>query len=160
MSDEDLGAVLAYIKSLPPVDNELPARSLHPLLYILGTLGMLGDLPVEVIDHEASHPASVAPSTGAAYGEYLTHLATCYDCHGPTLDGTNVGGPPSDVPPPNITGSGEVGGWTREQFLTAMHTGVTPSGRTLSDAMPWKLFGQMPDDDLTAIYNYLQSLPE
>jgi len=160
MSDEDLGAVLAYIKSLPPVDNVLPARSLHPLLYIMGTAGMLGDLPVEMIDHQAAHPASIAPSTDAAYGEYLTHLATCYDCHGPALDGVSAGGPPADVPPPNITGGGEVGGWTLEQFQTALKTGVTPSGRTLSDEMPWKLFGQMSDDNLEAIYNYLQTLPK
>lgn len=159
MSDEDLGAVLAYIKTLPPVDNELPARSLHPLLYIMGAAGMLGDLPVEVIDHDAAHPASVAPSIDAAYGEYLTHLATCYDCHGPALNGEAGGGPPSDVPPPDITGAGEVGGWTTEQFITALQTGVTPSGRVLNpDAMPWKLFGQMSDDELTAIYNYLQTL--
>jgi len=161
MSDEDLGAVLAYIKTLPPVDNELPARSLHPLLYVLGAAGMLGDLPVEAIDHEAAHPASVAASTDAGYGEYLTHLATCYDCHGPALDGESAGGPPAEVPPPNITGGGEVGGWTTEQFITAMRTGATPGGRQLDpEAMPWVFFGQMSDDDLTAIYNYLQTLPE
>jgi hypothetical protein len=51
-----------------------------------------------------------------------------------------------------------VGGWTAEQFLTALHTGMTPSGRQLTEAMPWMVYGTMTDDDLTAIYNYLQTL--
>jgi len=40
-----------------------------------------------------------------------------------------------------------------------MRTGITPNGRQLSDEMPWKYFGQMTNDELSAVWMYLQSLP-
>jgi mono/diheme cytochrome c family protein len=87
-------------------------------------------------------------------------LAGCTDCHGPALDGVpgGGGGPPADVPPPNLTLSGEVGQWTQEQFVNTIRTGITPSGRQLSDEMPWKVYGGMVDEDLQAVYAYLHTL--
>jgi mono/diheme cytochrome c family protein len=160
MSDEDLNALLAYLQSLPPADNVLPARNLSPLVYLMGGAGLLGQAPAEVIDHEAGHPAAMPAGTTAEYGEYVSFLSACRDCHGANLDGVvSGGGPPSAVPPPDITGASEVGGWTTEQFISAIRTGTTPDGRQLSTDMPWQMYANMTDEDLTALHNYLKTLP-
>jgi hypothetical protein len=59
----------------------------------------------------------------------------------------------------NLTRGGEVGFWSEEQFTDTMRTGMTPGGHPLKDFMPWKYFGQMSDDELKAVWLYLQSLP-
>ena len=59
----------------------------------------------------------------------------------------------------NLTRGGEVGFWSEELFLATMRTGVTPGGHKLIDFMPWKFFGQMTDEELSAVWMYLQSLP-
>jgi mono/diheme cytochrome c family protein len=160
MSDEDLGAVIAYIKSVPPIDNELEARQLAVPAYLLFAAGMAGELPVDLIDHSAAHAATMAHGDNAEYGKYVTHLAGCSDCHGPALDGVvTAGGPPAAVPPPDLTLSGEVGQWTQEQFVNTIRTGLTPSGHQLSQDMPWMLYKGMVDEDLQAIYTYLHTLP-
>jgi hypothetical protein len=43
--------------------------------------------------------------------------------------------------------------------MTALHSGVTPSGRVLSETMPWRYVGQMTDEELRAVWLYLRSLP-
>jgi hypothetical protein len=51
-------------------------------------------------------------------------------------------------------------GWSQQEFIQALRTGVTPSGKQLNaENMPWRAIGQMTDDELTAIWLYLQSLP-
>jgi cytochrome c553 len=164
MSDEDLGALLAYILSVPPVDNELPELELSLLIraFYVAT-GMEGLIvPAEAIDHDAPRPPAPARSVSAEYGAYLAGL--CSICHGPGFSGGYVPGvpPAPDEPPPlNLTPGGELAGWTFEDFLTAMRTGVTPSGRQLDgDWMPYQtIFGDMTDEEWEAIWLYLQSLP-
>jgi len=161
MSDEDLGALLAYIKSLPPVANKLPEIKISLLLralYLSGNLDMV--VPAEIVDHDAPRP--VAPARGATpeYGKYLSGLCTL--CHGEGLSGGPLPFQEPGVPPPlNLTRGGELIGWTSEDFRTALRTGVTPNGHQLDDEnMPWKtLFQYMTDEELEAIWLYLQSLP-
>ncbi len=163
MSEEDLGALIAYIQSLPPVDNELPELKLAffpRLMYIAGPMDFL--VPAEIIDHDAPRPPAPARGVTAEYGEYLAGLCTL--CHGTGYSGGYIPGvpPAPDEPPPlNLTPGGELQGWTFEGFLTAMRTGVVPSGRQLDDAwMPYEtLFGDMTDEEWEAIWLYLQSLP-
>ncbi len=161
MSDEDLGALLAYILSLPPVDNEVPDMEIAlPLrvLYLAGPANFL--VSAELIDHDAPRPATPERGVTAVYGEYLAGL--CRSCHGTGFSGGPVPGAPPDHPPAlNLTPAGELAGWTFENFLTAMRTGVTPSGRQLRDEyMPYQsLFGEMTDEEWEAIWLYLQSLP-
>ncbi len=52
-----------------------------------------------------------------------------------------------------------VRGWTRDQFITTIRTGVDPSGHALSTVMPWKVFRNMDDDELGGIFEYLHGLP-
>ncbi|HXQ35163.1 MAG TPA: c-type cytochrome, partial [Anaerolineales bacterium] len=151
LSDEDLGALIAYLKTLPPVDNELPPLRLGPL----GRLMLaLGEAPfrtpdVIVIDHESRPPVAPQPGITKEYGQYLTHV--CTQCHGQLMEREGL--------VPNLTRGGEVAFWSEEEFIATVQTGVTPSGHQRNEYMPWKYFGQMTDDELSAVWLYLQSLP-
>jgi mono/diheme cytochrome c family protein len=159
LSDADLGAVIAYVKSLPPVDNEQPANKIGPLFRVAMTFMDVVTLPAEVIDHTAPRP--IAPEVGATveYGEYLA--VTCTGCHGPGFSGGLIPLAPPEYPPAlNLTPGGELQGWTEEMFITTMRTGVTPSGHQLkNEYMPWMYFGQMTDEELKALFLFLRSLP-
>jgi mono/diheme cytochrome c family protein len=157
LSAEDLGALIAYLKSLPPVDNELPARRIEPLGRLMMAVGMFPPLAVDRIDHTSPPPAAPEPGETVAYGEYLSH--TCAECHGANLNGAPFGPPGQEVPTPNLTPGGEMASWSEEVFFKTMRTGVTPSGRQLNGEMPWMYFGQMSDAELRAVWLYLQSLP-
>ncbi len=161
LSDEDLGVLIAYLKSLPPVDNELPGTDLGPLgrvMLVLGQVPPEAVVPdVTVIDHDGPRPVAPQPGVTVEYGKYLA--STCALCHGSNFNGQTIseGGP--DYLAPNLTPGGEVAFWSEEQFFATLRTGVTPSGHQLIDIMPWKYFGQMTDDELRAVWLYLQSLP-
>jgi mono/diheme cytochrome c family protein len=160
LSDEDLGALIAYLKSLPPVDKEMPPTDLGPLGRVMLTLGQLPpeiEPNVLVIDHDGPRPVAPQPGLTVEYGKYLA--TTCTLCHGGNLNGqTNREGGNVYVAP-NLTPGGETGFWSEEKFITTLRTGVTPSGHKLNDFMPWKYFGQMTDEELKAVWLYLQSLP-
>ena len=147
-SDADLGAIIAYIKSVPPVDNELPDIAAGPL----GRLFLLLEpafLPARVIDHTASRPSAPESGVTVEYGAYLATICTA--CHGSDLSG-GFG--------PNITPGGAPGGWSEAGFINTLRTGVTPEGRRLNpDDMPWESLGKMTDDELRAVWLYLQSVP-
>ena len=68
LSDEDLGAVIAYLKNLPTVDNELPERRLGPL-YQLSILSNPSLIPAEVINHDGSRPPAPEPGATVEYGQ-------------------------------------------------------------------------------------------
>ena len=149
LSDEDLGAVIAYLKSLPPVDNELPETDLGPIGRVMLALGQLPPeiIPnVTVIDHNAPRPVAPAPGLSVEYGEYLAH--GCTTCHTANFNGQTIRGGGNVFVALNLTPGGELVGWSEEQFITTMRTGVTPGGKQLKDFMPWKFFGQMTDDEL------------
>lgn len=161
LGDEDLGALIAYLKSLPPVDNELPATNLGPMGRVMLALGQL---PAEAIvpdateiDHDAPRPVAPEPSVTAEYGEYLAHI--CTGCHGPAFTGNVIQISGTEYVAPNLTPSGELGFWSEADFVTTLRTGVTPSGRQLVNVMPWEYFREMTDSELEALWLYLQSLP-
>jgi len=160
LSDEDLGALIAYLKSLPPVDNELTRTDLGPVGRVMRTLGQLPpeiNPNVLVINHDGQRP--VAPEAGITveYGKYLA--TTCTLCHGENLNGQTVREGPNVYVALNLTRGGEMVGWSEEQFIATMRTGVTSNGHQLKDVMPWKYFSQMTDEELKAVWMYLQSLP-
>jgi len=157
LSDEDLGALIAYLKSVPPVDNQLSERRIKPLGRLMMAAGMFPPLSADQIDHTRPPPASPEPGVTAAYGQYLTR--TCTECHGADLNGMPFGPPGQEVPSPNLTPGGELVAWSEQDFFTTIRTGRTPSGRQLNEEMPWKYYGQMTDDELRAVWLYLQSLP-
>ncbi|MDX1414378.1 MAG: c-type cytochrome [Candidatus Promineifilaceae bacterium] len=158
-SDEDLGAIIAYIRSSAAVDSDLGEKNLQPMGRILFATGALGELAADIIDHDAPHPEAPEPGVTADYGEYLVNTADCRACHGQALSG-GPGAEPGSPPGPNLTAGGELVGWTAADFIHTMRTGVTPAGYELdTQYMPWQAYGRMTDDDLTAVFMYLQSLP-
>jgi mono/diheme cytochrome c family protein len=159
-SDEDLGALITYIVQIPAVDNDLGDKNLKPPGRILLALGAFGDiLAAEVIDHSAPSPSSPEQGVTSAYGEYLVNNGDCATCHGPDLAGMQ--GPEPGAPfSTNLTPGGVLAIWSAEEFIETMRTGTTPYGRQLDpDFMPWKSIAKMTDDDITAMFLYLQSLP-
>ena len=160
LSDEDLGVLIAYLKTLPPVDNELPGTAPGPLGRVLLALGQFPpeatDPDVLVIDHSGPRPVPPQPGVTVEYGKYLA--STCTLCHGVNFDGGIIRAD-AEYLVPNLTPGGEVAFWSEEDFIATLRTGVTPSGYQLKEAMPWKSFGQMTDEELKAVWLYLQSLP-
>jgi mono/diheme cytochrome c family protein len=163
LSDEDLGAVIAYIKSAPPVDHELPPSMLSWTGRVVMTLvPTITFIPAELIPHDEPRP--IAPEVGITpeYGEYLT--LSCKVCHGLTMSGGPIPGFPSSWPPaPNLTfGPGSaLPSWTEAGFIETVRTGVTPEGRKVrGEFMPWGSYKFMNDDELKAVWAYLQSLPK
>ncbi len=160
LSDEDLGAIIAYVKSVPPVDHKTNGENFTPLAKILYVLGVLPRFPVETVSH-AVHVTAPARGVTPEYGGYMVNTNDCHLCHGPQLNGGPYPDPTVKLISPNITPGGEVGFWTEEQFINTIRTGTTPSGHGLNpEHMPWKSYRNMSDDELKAIYAYLRSLPK
>jgi cytochrome c553 len=159
LGDDDLADLLAYIQSVPPVDNILPARQISPPgMVIFGTMAY-ETLPANIINHAAVGGQTPKPDAGAAYGEYLTLIAGCHDCHGPDLGGIDPqNAPPGPPPGPNLRSSGHLGNWSQEDFVATLRSGQTPEGRQLSPEMPWQHYRLMTDEELEALWIYLQGL--
>jgi len=158
LSDADLAGIIAYMKAVPPVDREIREPNLKPFAKILYALGAFGNLLyAETIQHEVRPPA---PAVGVTieYGEYLANAHGCKSCHGEALSGDQPTEPGAPLAP-NLTPGGELAVWTEVDFMNTLRTGVTPSGHELSASMPWQGLGKMTDDELKAVWMYLQSLP-
>lgn len=158
LSDEDAAAIIAYLRTLPPVDRELAGSKVGPLGRALMLAGALPLVPAEMIDHQAS--SRTAPPVGPTleYGRYLVRVGGCVGCHGENLGGAPGHGPGAPAAA-NLTPAGSIGSWTEADFVKAMRTGVRPDGTRISDFMPWKSVGMSTDDELHALWLYLRSVP-
>ncbi|MGD8861739.1 MAG: cytochrome c [Myxococcales bacterium] len=162
MSDHELSDIVAYLRTVPPVDNEVPPVSLGPLGTVLMATGKL-PISAEVIrDHMGDHPRH--PPEARPDAEFGKHLAgVCTGCHRPSLQGGPIAaGPPDWAPARNLTPHADgLEGWTYEQFVAAMRQGVRPDGTQLK--MPMSLMmpyaRKMTDTELRALWAYLQSVP-
>ncbi len=156
LSDSDLAGVIAYFKTVPPVDRETRPRALSPLAKILFAAGVFPNvLYAELIAHDTRPPAPPA-GVNPEYGAYLASAHGCASCHGKSL----TGGQPSEPgapPAPDLTPDGDLGKWTEDDFRTSLRTGRTPDGRELSESMPWRGLGKMTDDEMRAVWMYLRS---
>lgn len=160
LSDQDLGSIIAYVKSVPPVDHKTNGQKFTPLAKIMLAAGVLGKLPVELVSHQNDITAPER-AVSATYGEYMVNTNDCRICHGPNLNGGPFPDPTKTKISPNLTPGGELAFWTEEQFINTIRTGVTPSGHELDpEFMPWKGYRQFTDDEIKAIWVYLQSVPK
>ncbi|MBI4338073.1 MAG: cytochrome c [Chloroflexi bacterium] len=160
LSGEDLGAVVAYLKTVPPVDGETPKPDLKPLGRVLVAIGAFGEpVPAQLVDHTAPLRSSPIMGVSAEYGGYLASIAGCKACHGKDLSG-GKSSEPGAPPGPNLTPGGRLSTWSDQDFIRTLRTGVAPDG-TAMDAkfMPWVSFAKMTDEELGAIWRYLRSLP-
>lgn len=159
MTDADLGAVVAYVRHVPPVDRDPPSIRLRPFGRVLLGAGKLALLSAKRAQGE--HPdAPVEPAATAEYGGYLVNIAGCRGCHAATFGGGKIAdGPPNAPPAPDITPGGEVGKWTEADFVRALREGKRPNGIPMNELMPWKIYGHMTDQELAAIWEYLKTVP-
>jgi mono/diheme cytochrome c family protein len=157
MSDEAISKILAYARN-----TEQKAKS--PISLSLGPAGRMAVLfapevvPARVIDHEATHMETKADGVSLEWGE--RYAAGCTGCHGPDFAGGRAAGAPQDAPDsPNITpGNPAIAAWTEEQFSNAVRAGVGSSGNQLHEWMPWRLLAHLTDDEVTSLWQYLQTL--
>lgn len=156
-STRDLNAVVAYLKTIPPVERELPPPQLSATGLILFGMGAMGAMSAETIEHDVAPPPAPAPGVTVDYGQYLVTIGNCQDCHGDDLRGDWIA--PTWPTAPSIRRSGSIEGWSVEEFMRAMREGVRPDGTSIDIFMPWYLFAEMTDDELTAIWLYLQQQP-
>jgi len=162
MSDRELSDVIAFIRSMPTVDATVPPVALGPLGTVLLAAGQM-HLSADVIEaHDmprAAFPPAAEPSV-----EYGRHIANvCMGCHGANLTGGKIpGGDPSWPAASDLTPLPEgLGGWTYEQFVTAMTEGRRPDGTALLIPMATvtAYTKNMTATEREALWACLRSLP-
>jgi cytochrome c553 len=156
LTETDMAAIIAYCSQVPPVDRESREFKIGPLGYVLSEFGLIPLLPAEFTDHQIFFAKEVKREVSAAYGKYLSTI--CINCHG-----ANMKGGESPVPGgkyvADISATGNPGKWSHEEFITALHTGVTPDGKKLNpQEMPWTITKSFTEDELTALHMYLQTI--
>lgn len=157
MADDELEAIVSYIRTVPPVTSVQPAPRVGPVIRALFVAGQVTLLGAELIDHAKPHATHVEPEPTAKYGEYLA--IGCTGCHGPTLSGGKIpGGPPDWKPAANITPAG-IGRYSETDFITVLREGKRPDGSAVDSLMPWRLTKSMTDVELKAVYAYLKTVP-
>ncbi len=158
LSAEDLGALIAYLKTVPLVANDVPRPEITFMGRVFLAAGLFGDIfPAEIIDHNQPIPAMPEIGANIEYGAYLAQ-ALCMGCHGENLAGSIFD--PEAPPAPNLTPGGGLGEWSEAGFIQTIRTGINPRGYALSqDFMPWEGFASFSDDELKGLWLYLQSLP-
>ncbi|TAK13683.1 MAG: cytochrome c [Anaerolineae bacterium] len=159
ISDEELGQLIAFIRSVPPVDTEPVTQRFAPLGRVLVMFNALPSATAEIVDFDTVAPASMPPAVTAEYGEYIA--ISCIGCHNPAYSGGPLPGAQEGDPlARNLTPGGSLAAWSLEQFKTALRTGATPSGYVLNNEfMPWGIYSEMTDTEVEAIWQFLQSLP-
>ena len=161
MSDEDVESIVVYLRSIPSVQNEVPRLQVKfPISRLINTFPQ----PV-------NQPVVQDASSSIARGKYLVKIATCGGCHTvrddheqpiPGLElagGEEMTGAWGKATAPNITPDETgIGYYTKQMFVEAMRTGKVGGVRPLNPVMPWQKMGQMTDEDLGAIYDYLRTV--
>lgn len=166
VADDDIHAVVAYLRSMEPVKSVRPERQID------FPMNMLVQLWPKPFDSPVSAPDR---SDSAAYGRYLATVARCEFCHTPkdpqSMQGFAgrefSGGMPfflngRTMYTMNLTPhESGLGSWTREQFIQLFKSRVArvetdPTANTL---MNWNAFGEMTEDDLGALYDFFMTLP-
>lgn len=171
-SDEDITAVISYLRTLPPVKTLRKENEWNFMGNAIRAAGLIkpmgdGDVP----------PAPPVDST-AAYGRYLaSSIANCVGCHtnfdmmtGEKIGVDFAGQMPMEVfdaqgaivagkhvVTPNLTPDPETGrmaNWTQDMFITRFRAGRVIEGTP----MPWGSFSRMSDLELTALYKFFNSL--
>lgn len=159
MSDEDLTAVISYLRAQKPIRSEVPDHDLNVLGNVVKAFLAKPSGP------DGEPPVSVKKDTTANYGRYIANsIANCKGCHtdrnmmtGAFTGELYGGGLKIDgLVTPNLTpdSSSRIFGWTSKMFIDRFRMGkIVPKS-----PMPWNSFKRMSDDELLAIYNFLQTV--
>lgn len=168
MAAEDAQAIVAYLRTLESIETQIPkSKAIFPVSLILPTI------PRDPV------PAAKRPDpSDPSYGEYVTTMAACIDCHsqakkGEKLPGLEYAGgfefrmPGGTIRSANITPDVEtgIGAWSRETFIAKFKDRdpvKNPPKKLepgdLNSPMPWTMYAGMTEEDLGAIYGYLKTL--
>jgi mono/diheme cytochrome c family protein len=158
LTKPDLEDLIAYLKSVPPVDHTLPENDLNMPIRVMYTLtGTPHLFPAELIDHKRPIDLEIDKSSPLVHGKYLA--TTCLGCHGENFKGGPIPGVPPEWPEAaNISADGYFSTHTYDDFKKVLRTGVNAEGRTLNGQfMPWPVFKHMTDDELQSLYAFLKS---
>ncbi len=150
LSDEDLGRIIAFLRSLPATRGLAPGNSVGPL----GRIGIVsGEFKSTAQLLAVAKPAPEASSEEGKRGRYLAQTA-CGHCHGTSLRGSS--NPDFTSPPLQI-----VAAYSPDAFAQLMRTGVAPGGRQLRTMSPWAKnhLSHLTDAEVAALYGYLHELP-
>lgn len=158
LSAADLGAIIAWVKSMPPVDRELPSLKLGPIGKMLIATKPARLVPALAIDHSAQLPAEVAVGPTPEYGRYISVVGGCTYCHGDNLAGGIKEGPPGTPASANLRPDGPTASWSEADFTTLLRTGKRPDGSAINPFMPWQATRLMTDEEIAATWAYLRSL--
>lgn len=158
LSDEDLGTVVAYLRSLPAVDREPVPNKVGPVARALYAAGKMPFFPSEGVTHGSDPVPTVPVDSTATYGKYLGDVG-CSGCHGVTYGGGRIPGTPPDWPAAaNLTPTG-IGHYDFAAFDKVVRTGIRPDGSKLHAMMPIQATSRMTEVEMKAMYAYLKSLP-
>lgn len=164
MDDRDIHAIIAYVRSLTPIESEVPkAEPDFPFSIILKT-----------IPQNATPQKRPEKSEIIAYGRYMATFSGCVECHTPVSGGQIIpemafsGGREFPMPgfmlrTPNLTPHKTgLGDWTEEMFISRFkgyenYEQSVPMGE-FNTLMPWVMYAGMDTTDLKAIFAYLQSV--
>ncbi len=159
MSDEDLASIIVYLRTVPPVRNQLPVTKIpFPLNYLTHNLPQ----PITT-------PVTADIASPEKRGKYLVSMAACTDCHTPQEKGQPIAGmefaggflfhePKGDVISTNISPAASgIAYYNDATFIQALRQGKV-GARPLRASMPWYFFGKMTDDDLKSIFAYLKTV--
>jgi mono/diheme cytochrome c family protein len=168
LSDEDLTAVISFLRSQEPVKNKVKPTEYDFVAKAVITFGLL-----KPEGPKTTPPKSVPQDTTAEYGKYLANnVGNCLGCHvkidatGNQVNADFAGGgvfPPSKFSKgygfvtPNLTPdkkTGHITNWSEQQFVDRFQGGRLYEG----SPMPWGMFSRMSEADLKALYKYLHSL--
>lgn len=158
MSDEDLGAAVAYLRSVPPVDREVAPSRIRMLGRALYVAGQLPLFEYPRVTHREDPVPSVPMDSTVAYGKYIGDVG-CAGCHGAGYGGGPIPGVPPDWPKASNLTPDAIGHYTREQFAHVLRTGERPDGTKLHELMPIQATKLMTDVEVAAVHKYLASLP-
>ena len=159
MTDADIGAIVAYVRSLPAADTGGAEFSPLPLpLKAAYLFGAIKDA-AEKIDHTAP-PTAAVEDDPLSRGQYIAQ--GCTGCHGPHFSGGKIPGtPPSWPAAANITSAPDsaMAHYTSAaQFKALFRTGKRPDGSAVSDVMPFKSLAQMNDAELDDLFAFLKTV--
>ncbi|MCH2110196.1 MAG: cytochrome c [Polyangiaceae bacterium] len=158
LSDEDLSALIAFLRTRPAVERAPGPIELGVLWKVMDRQGV--GVVLDVARHMAQHAPEKAPPPAptAEYGYYVAR--TCIGCHGSTMSGGPIPGAPPDMPiPANITPH-ETGlkNWSFSDFEVLLDQGIKPDGAKLDAFMPLAALSHMNSVERQALWRYLRTL--
>lgn len=160
LGKDDLAAIIAYARSVPPVERSMPDNHLGPMGRVLMAAGQLSILDAEKVDHQRPLADAPTPAPNAVFGEYLANGGGCRGCHGSSLAGGPVPGSPPGSKPSADLRPAALAKYTDAEIENILRAGRRPDGSMVDSVMPWRATARMSDLELDALILYLRKGPD